>query len=111
VRYALGVKGLTRNTGIVSTSYLTDLRRRTKNTLQSIYFELYAFDFRKTERFRFSRTAIQLRFNVSPCYNGDIYPIVERDFNLLAPELVFFLILAHPVYKMCIIQEPITLEL
>ena len=31
-------------------------------------------------------------------------------FNLLAPEL-FFLILAHPVYKMCIIQEPNTLEL
>jgi len=30
--------------------------------------------------------------------------------NLLAPEL-FFLILAHPVYKMCIIQEPNTLEL
>jgi len=32
------------------------------------------------------------------------------DFNLLAPEL-FFLILAHPVYKMWIIQEPNTLEL
>jgi len=29
--------------------------------------------------------------------------------NLLAP--VFFLILAHPVYKMWIIQEPNTLEL
>jgi len=31
-------------------------------------------------------------------------------FNLLAPEL-FFLILAHPVYKMWIIQEPNMLEL
>ena len=31
--------------------------------------------------------------------------------NLLAPELHFFLILAHPVYKMWIIQEPNTLEL
>jgi len=31
-------------------------------------------------------------------------------FNLLAPELFFF-ILAHPVYKMWIIQEPNTLEL
>jgi len=31
-------------------------------------------------------------------------------FNLLAPEL-FFLILAHSVYKMWIIQEPNTLEL
>jgi len=31
-------------------------------------------------------------------------------FNLLEPEL-FFLILAHPVYKMWIIQEPNTLEL
>ena len=30
--------------------------------------------------------------------------------NLLAPEL-FFLILAHPVYKMWIIKEPNTLEL
>jgi len=30
--------------------------------------------------------------------------------NLLAPELFFF-ILAHPVYKMWIIQEPNTLEL
>ena len=31
-------------------------------------------------------------------------------FNLLAPEL-FLLILAHPVYKMRIIQEPNKLEL
>ena len=31
-------------------------------------------------------------------------------FNLLSPEL-FFLILAHPVYKIWIIQEPNTLEL
>jgi len=31
--------------------------------------------------------------------------------NLLAPELIFFKILAHPVYKMWIIQEPNTLEL
>ena len=31
-------------------------------------------------------------------------------FNLLAPEL-FFLILANPVYKMWIKQEPNTLEL
>ena len=31
-------------------------------------------------------------------------------FNLLAPEL-FFLILAHPVYKMWIIQEPNVLDL
>ena len=34
-----------------------------------------------------------------------------KEFNLLAPELFFFLILAHPVYKMWIIQEPNTLEL
>jgi len=31
-------------------------------------------------------------------------------FNLLTPEL-FFLILAHPEYKMCIIQVPNMLEL
>jgi hypothetical protein len=35
---------------------------------------------------------------------------VYNYFNLLALEL-FFLILAHPVYKMWIIQEPNTLEL
>ena len=33
-----------------------------------------------------------------------------RLFNRLVPEL-FFLILAHPVYKMLIKQEPNTLEL
>ena len=31
-------------------------------------------------------------------------------FNVLAPEL-FFLILAHPVYKIWVTQEPNTLEL
>ena len=31
--------------------------------------------------------------------------------NLLAPELFFFLILAHPEYKMWISLEPNTLEL
>jgi len=36
-------------------------------------------------------------------------PGYENLFNLLAPK--FFLILAHPVYKMWIIQEPNTLEL
>ena len=36
--------------------------------------------------------------------------LAESYINLLAPEL-FFLILAHPVYKMLIIQEPNTLEL
>jgi len=36
--------------------------------------------------------------------------LVRRRFKILAPEL-FFLILAHPVYKMWIIQEPNTLEL
>ena len=34
----------------------------------------------------------------------------SRTINLLAPEL-FFLILAHPVYKIWIKQEPNTLEL
>ena len=37
--------------------------------------------------------------------------LLEVDvFNLLVPELLFFLILAHSVYKMWIIQEPNTLE-
>jgi len=40
-------------------------------------------------------------------YKEDAYRLY---LNLLAPELLF-LILAHPVYKMWIIQEPNTLEL
>jgi len=36
--------------------------------------------------------------------------IIGLDGNFLAPELLFF-ILAHPVYKMWIIQEPNMLEL
>ena len=39
--------------------------------------------------------------------DGDTAPLT---LNLLGQEL-FFLILAHPVYKMWIIQEPNTLEL
>ena len=35
---------------------------------------------------------------------------IEMYFKLLEPEL-FFLILAHPVYKMWIIKEPNALEL
>jgi len=38
------------------------------------------------------------------------YRGAEKDINLLAPEL-FFLILAHPVYKMWIIQKPNMLDL
>jgi hypothetical protein len=38
------------------------------------------------------------------------YALFLSDFNLLAPELFFF-ILAHPVYKMWIIQELNMLEL
>ena len=40
----------------------------------------------------------------------DIVPNDNNHFNPLAPEL-FFLILAHPVYKMWIIQEPNKLAL
>ena len=36
--------------------------------------------------------------------------VQEKVFNILEPELFFFN-LAHPVYKMWIIQEPNTLEL
>jgi len=35
----------------------------------------------------------------------------EDTINLLEPELLFFLILAHPVYKMWTIKEQNTLEL
>ena len=41
-----------------------------------------------------------------------VFVAVVLNINLLAPELLlFFKILAHPVYKMRIIQEPNTLEL
>ena len=43
--------------------------------------------------------------------NGeDVVLCLAQPFNLLAPEL-FFLILAHSVYKMWLIQEPNKLEL
>ena len=42
-------------------------------------------------------------------WNKDKYPCLPY-INLLAPEF-FLLILAHPVYKMWILQEPNTLEL
>ena len=42
---------------------------------------------------------------IKACFSG-----YGMCFNLLAPEL-FFLVLAHTVYKMWIIQEPNTLEL
>jgi hypothetical protein len=41
---------------------------------------------------------------------GSAAAMIGLRFNLLAPEL-FFLILAHPVYKMRITQEPNKLEL
>ena len=40
----------------------------------------------------------------------ELFVAVRFGFNPLAPEL-FFLILAHPVYKMWIIQEPNKLAL
>ena len=41
---------------------------------------------------------------------GTYVGVTEEQFNLLEQEL-FFLILAHPVHKMWIIQEPNMLEL
>jgi len=43
-------------------------------------------------------------------FNAEVNCKEATAFNLLAPEL-FFLILAHPVYKMRIKQEPNMLEL
>ena len=43
------------------------------------------------------------------CLSVTLFYVVHR-LNLLAPEL-FFLILAHPVYKMWIKQEPNMVEL
>ena len=40
---------------------------------------------------------------------GTSWHVLQNYINLSAPD--FFLILAHPVYKMLIIQEPNTLEL
>jgi hypothetical protein len=39
------------------------------------------------------------------------FQFVAQHLNLLDPELFFLLVLAHPVYKMRIIQEPNTIEL
>ena len=39
------------------------------------------------------------------------WSVMYASFNPLAPKLFFFLILAHPVYKMWIIQEPNKLAL
>ena len=49
---------------------------------------------------------VTCEYHWSPQHDG----IRIMELNLLAPEL-FFLILAHPVYKMWIIQEPNMLEL
>jgi len=55
---------------------------------------------------------LSLDFTFSSYTTEDALPLRYRPqaVKLLAPEL-FFLILAHPVYKMWIIQEPNTLEL
>jgi hypothetical protein len=47
---------------------------------------------------------------VCVCFLPVTQQVAAEWFNLLAPEL-FFLILAYPVYKMCLKQEPNTLEL
>ena len=47
---------------------------------------------------------------MSSLHQKNFQLIFIQNINLLAPEL-FFLILAHPVYKMWIIQEPNMLEL
>ena len=58
-----------------------------------------------------ARTYIPREF-ILYCNLHDLWRPCGREyyFNILAPEL-FFLTLAHPVYKMWIIQEPNTLEL
>jgi hypothetical protein len=45
--------------------------------------------------------------HITVCHN--IHALLRGLFNLSAPELFFF-ILAHPVYKIWIIQEPNTLD-
>jgi len=47
--------------------------------------------------------------NTGDPFTSDI-KIIRKRINLLDPEL-FFLVLAHPVYKMRIIQEPNKIEL
>ena len=55
---------------------------------------------------KFSQWLYSVSQNLSQTSPGYSPPLI----NLLAPELIF-LILAHPVNKMRIIQEPNTLEL
>ena len=56
-------------------------------------------------------TVITQRMTVFNRFEKVFAAEVEGRINLLVLEFFFFLILAHPVYKMWIIQEPNTLEL
>jgi len=67
------------------------------------------FAFLRTVRF-LQNVPKNLKFLGTFCKNRIFYDAIYNPINLLAPELLF-LILAHPVYKMWIIQEPNTLEL
>ena len=57
-----------------------------------------------------SYTSHGLGLAPKPSHGTTSAPVKQQTLNLLAPEL-FFLILAHTVYKMWIIQEPNKLEL
>jgi hypothetical protein len=48
---------------------------------------------------------------VKNCLHASSFHSLDEYFNPLASELIFFLILAQPVYKMWIKEEPNTLEL
>jgi len=57
-----------------------------------------------------SKTLVKYVHVAAYIFSTVLHTVQQDIINLLAPEL-FFLILAHSVYKMCIIQEPNTLEL
>jgi len=71
-----------------------------------VYSKLQARSIYIYIRIRFDKRKLISTYTTSV----DIKHYINEPINLLVPEL-FFLILAHPVYKMLIQQEPNTLEL
>ena len=60
---------------------------------------------------RYAPVSAKFAWNVLTDENLPSGALTLAAINPLAPELFFFLILAHPVYKMWIIQEPNNLAL
>jgi len=74
---------LTRNTDIVSTSYLTDLWRWMTKYFTIHIFWVICYRLQNKEQFRFSCTATQLHFNVAPAITETFIPLWGEILNHL----------------------------